>query len=63
MKLSNRLITLERHQLKMVYPNFSDMYDLHTKELYVQWLLDHNTGLTRSMIEQANIKSLNDMYV
>lgn len=62
MNLSNRLLKIEQHRPKLIYPTFSDMYSTQTKADYNQWLLDHNVGLTQAMINELNIKHLSEMY-
>ncbi len=57
-----RLAKLEQYRPKIVYPQFCDMYATQTKADYNQWLLDHNEGLTQSMIDERNILHIEDMY-
>ena len=54
-----RLAKLESHTSKLVYPSFSDMYDLQTKAEYNNGLVKHNRGLD---VESLNILHLEDMY-
>jgi hypothetical protein len=57
-----RLLKLEQHRPKLVYPSFTDMYLTQDKATYDQWLLDNNIGLTQSMIDELNILHLADLY-
>ena len=62
MNSKTRLLKLEQHRPKLVYPSFTDMYATQTKATYDAWLLAHNIGLTQSMIEELNILHLEDLY-
>lgn len=62
MNAKTRLLKLELYRPKLVYPSFSDMYATQTKATYEQWLLDNNVGLTQSMIDELNIKHMEDFY-
>jgi hypothetical protein len=62
MNSKTRLLKLEQHRPKLVFPVFADMYATQTKATYDQWLLDNNIGLTQSMIDELDIKALADMY-
>jgi len=63
MTLSKRLLKIEQHRPKIIYPLFADMYSTQTKADYNQWLLDHNTGLTQLMIDELNVVHLEDLYL
>jgi hypothetical protein len=57
-----RLLKLESHNPRLVYPNFAEMYELQTTEAYNQWLIDHNAGLTLPMINKLKIMHLGGAY-
>jgi hypothetical protein len=62
MTIRSRLAKLEQQKPKVVYPSFSQMYELHTKDDYNEWLLRHNPRLTIEDINKLGIRTFDQLY-
>ncbi len=62
MSIKNRLLKLEQYRPVLIYPSFSDSFDLQNKIDYDNWLLKNNIGLTQGMIDGLNILHFDELY-
>ncbi len=50
-----RLTRLEQQKNRFTYPTFSEMCTLLEKTDYNEWMIEHNKGLSQSMIDGLDV--------